>query len=143
VTASAQGIEPHDRVTDMELGAWPLPFFEPLHTADEDVGTQPPDVASERGDGAVGRHEQREDVEAIEPFPCFEPGVRARCSLDEPEGCRARPRMAVDPRAAVGIQRAAQTEQPVLAPRRTHSFRPAHAYHAVTGNPVWSNECCG
>ena len=111
----------------------------PVDAADDDIRTQAPDVASEGGDGAVGRHEQREDVEAVEALPRFEPGVGARGLLDEREGVGAVPRMTVDAWTAVGIERSAQTEEPVLPPRRAHPLRASHAHDAVAGNAVRSN----
>ena len=86
VTASAQRVEPHDRVADVQFRARPVPFVEPVDAADDDIRTQPPDVASESGDGAVSRDEQREDIEAVEPFPRFEPGVGAGGPFDERKG---------------------------------------------------------
>ena len=82
---------------------------------------------------------KREDVEAVEALPRFEPRVGARCLLDERKGFRAVPRMTVDARTAVGIERSAQTEEPVLPPRCAHALRASHAHDAVAGNTLRSN----
>ena len=47
----------------MELRPLPLTLSEPLHSADHDVRSQPPNVTTELGHGAVCRDEEREDVE--------------------------------------------------------------------------------
>src|SRR5688572_1452876 len=92
-TAAAQRIEPHDDIADMQFTTWPPPFREPLHTADEDVRTKSPHIAAERGNGSVGRYEQREHVEAVEAVRFLEPCVGTRSVLDQGEGLRAIPAM--------------------------------------------------
>ncbi len=106
------------------------PLTQSVDTGDDDVRTQAPDVAPEGGNSAVGRDEQRQDVEAIEALPRLEPGVGARGPFDQRKGIRAVPQMAIDPRT-VGSERSAQTEQPVLAPRCAHPFRASHTHDAV------------
>ena len=100
---------------------------------------QPPNVPSEGFDRAVGRHEQGEDIEAVEALPRLEPRVGACCLLYEREGVRAVPRMTVDARTAVGIKRSAQTKEAVLPPRCAHPLRASHAHDAVAGNTLASN----
>src|SRR5262245_41337127 len=73
VTAAAQRIQTHDRLADLQHRTRPGSFARSLDAADEDVRAQATDIPSERGDSAVGRHEQRQDVEPIETFRGFEP----------------------------------------------------------------------
>jgi hypothetical protein len=56
-TAAAQRVEPHDHVTNMQFRAGPLPFSQPLNTADEHIRTESPHIPAERGDGSVCRDE--------------------------------------------------------------------------------------
>jgi hypothetical protein len=141
VTPSAERVQPHNRVADVQLGTGPVSLTQSVDAGDDDVRTKAPDVAPEGGNGAVGRHEQRQDVEAIEALPRLEPGVGARSSFDQRKGIGAVPRVAIDPRTIVGIERAAQTEQPVLPPRCANPFRASHTHDAVAGNAIRSNHC--
>ena len=63
--AAATRIERDDHVTDVELRTRPTELFSSLDAVDDDVRSQPADIATERGDRAVGGDEQREDVEAL------------------------------------------------------------------------------
>ncbi len=67
----AQVLDADDRFADVETTALPLALLERRDPADHDVGTQTAPIVAERGDGAVGRHQQRKDVEAlaaVEPY---------------------------------------------------------------------------
>jgi len=61
-----------------QLPARPGPLGQPLDAADDDVGAEPPRVDADRGDGAVGRDREGQDVEAVEPVVGDEVGVFAR-----------------------------------------------------------------
>ena len=74
----AQRVEPDHGVADVQLRPCPPALGEALDPADHDVRPEPPDVAAELGHGAVGRDEEREDVEAGEPVERGELGVVAR-----------------------------------------------------------------
>jgi len=52
-------------------------------------------TSPEQRDSAVGRHEQRQDVEALETFVCLEPRIVPGGVLDQGQGLRAVPRMTV------------------------------------------------
>src|SRR5690348_12927462 len=78
VAASAQGIKADDRLADMQFTAGPFTFGQPLDAFDDDVRSQPADIAAEGLNGTVGGDQQREYVETIEVAPCFEPGIPAR-----------------------------------------------------------------
>ena len=116
VTPPAQRIEPHDDLADVQLGARPVAFGETLDAADENVRPEPTDVPAEGRDTAVGRDEQRKNVEAVEILRRLEPRVVARCALHERECRRAVPSMTVDERHAVFTKDAAETQEPVVFP---------------------------
>ena len=111
----------------------------PLDPADQNVRPQTPDIAAEGGDGTIGRHQQRQHVEALAAIKRLEPRVVACGGLHEGEGVGAVPRMAVDERTIIGAQGPPQTKEPIVPPRRTHALRAAHAHEAVTGNAVGPN----
>ena len=68
---------PIDGVADVQFGAGPLEFGQPLDAADHDVRPEPAHVAPEGGHGAVCRDEQREHVEAFGAVVGLEPRVGA------------------------------------------------------------------
>jgi hypothetical protein len=105
--AAAQGIEPHPRVSDVQLRAFPERFGHPLDPSDEDVRAEASDVPAEHRHGSVGRHEQRQDVEPLETLVRLEPRIVAGGVLNQCQGFRAVPRMTVDEGTRVGPQRAA------------------------------------
>jgi hypothetical protein len=100
--AAAQGIEPHQRVRDMQLRACPLPFGHSRDPSNEDVRAKAPDVPPEHRHRSIGRHEQRQNVEPLETFVRFEPRIVAGGVLDECQSLRAVPRMTVDEWTRVG-----------------------------------------
>lgn len=129
---------PDHGIADAELRPFPLTLGEALYPTDHDVRSQPPDVAAELGYGAVGRNEERENVEPGEPVERDEFRVIARRSLHERERLRGVPRMTVDERPTGGIERAVQAEEMVLTARRAYPLRAANVDDPVAGDTV----CC-
>jgi hypothetical protein len=103
--AATQGVEPHQRVSDPQLRAFPERFGHPVDPSDEDVRAKASDVPAEHRHSAIGRHEQRQDVEPLETFVRFEPRIVAGGALNEGQGFRAVPWMTVDPGTRVRAQR--------------------------------------
>ena len=77
-------------------------FVQTPHPANQDIRTQAADIASEGGDGTVGRHQQREYVEALGAINLLEPRIIAAGGLHERKSVGAVPRMAIDARTVIG-----------------------------------------
>ena len=137
VTSAAQRIEPHDRVADVQLRTRPLTFLQTVDAADDDVRAQTPEIAPEGGDGAIGRNEERENIEAIQSAPGFQPRIVACCAFDERQRLRTVPRMAVDEWMGACVKRSVQPKESVLPPGRAHAFRSTYAHNPV----AWNTAC--
>src|SRR5262245_24044489 len=64
--AAAKAPDADHHVADAQFAAWPFALGEAFHAADDDVRTQPPCVAPEGPDRAIGRDEQRKNVESVD-----------------------------------------------------------------------------
>ena len=112
-----------EHVPDAQLRPGPVEFLQPLDAADDDVRAEAADVAAERGDGAVGDDQQRQDVEAIDRIRRLQPAVVAGGGPHQRERARVAPGQAVDERVAAGVDSSVQTEQAMLPARCAHAFR--------------------
>ena len=108
----------------------------PFDSADHDVRPQPPDVAPELGQGTVRRDEERENVEPGKPAERRELGIVACCAPHQCERLGRVPRVAVDQRTPGRIERAAETQEPVLTARGSDSLRAPDVNYPIAGNPV-------
>jgi hypothetical protein len=122
----------------MQARTWPLPFSQPIDAADDDVRAKPTDITSESSNRTIGGDKKRQDIEAIQAIPRFEPRVVAGGFLDERKRFLAVPRITVNAWAAVEIERAAQAKEPILPTGRTHAFRPTYPHNPIPRNSVWS-----
>jgi hypothetical protein len=138
VTTSAQRVQPDDRIADMQTRARPLPFSQSIDARDEDVRAKAAHITSEGSDRAVGGDKKREDIEAIQAIPRFEPRIGACGVFDERKRFGAVPGVTVNAWTAVDIERAAQAKEPILPAGRTHAFRSTHPHDAIARNSVWS-----
>ena len=94
----SQRVQPHDRVTDVQLGARPLALARP--------STPRSMLAAERQRPVEGRNRAvvatstGQNIEAIEAVPGFEPGITAGRSRAA-QALQVVPRSTVDQRVAV------------------------------------------
>jgi hypothetical protein len=134
--APSQRVQADDRVADMKGRARPLALVEPVDAADQEVRPETADVPAECGDGAVGRHQERQHVESIAVVRFLHPGIVARRFLDQRERGRTVPGMSSDAGARVRAEGTPQPEQTVVAARRAHPFRAADPDDAIAGDAV-------
>lgn len=143
MAASAQGMELDNCLADAQFAAGPFAFGQSLDALDDDVRSQPPDIAAEGLNRAVSRNQQRENVETIDVAPCLEPGVLTSGRLDQFERRRAIPRVTINRCPALTIERGTESEQPIVAPRRSDPFGASYADDAVARNAVTADFGCG
>jgi len=100
-TAITQIFNPDNYLTRSQRLPLPLSFVEPMHSANDDIGTQSPSVISEGCDRTVGRHQQRQNVESLDTIVPLKPRVRPRgvTHID------FAPRLPIHQRFAVSTQR--------------------------------------
>lgn len=109
----------------MQLGSLPGSFVHSLHPTDQDVGAEPAHVSPERGYRPVGRHQVRQDVEALGAVAGFEPRIGTRCLFAEREDLRTPPRQFVHKRLPIRTEGRFKAKQVTLPPRGADSLRPA------------------
>ena len=69
-------------------------------------------VVTEGGDGAVGSHQQRQHVEALNAVVAHQPRARPGNVHDRGGGLRTVPRPTVDQRFTIQTQRTLTTQEP-------------------------------
>ncbi len=133
VTSSSQCSETYYRVTDVQGGSRPATLGKPVDPFDDNVRAQSTHVATEFRNRAIGRDEQRKDVEPIEPVIRLEPRVRAGGQLDQFQRFRTVPWMTIDQRPSISIHRPPEAKQSILPARGADPFGTAHADETIAG----------
>ena len=100
--AQVLNADPHS--TNVQAPTRPLALGHSRHTADDDIRPQPTQVVAEGCDGAIGGHQQRQDVETLGSLITNELRSRTgnRCGLGG--GFRAVPWQTIDERIAKWTQ---------------------------------------
>lgn len=120
----------------MQLALRPGDLVHSLDTADQDIGTQAADIAPESGHGAIGRNEQRQDIEPLGSLILGKPRILAGRPADQRESLGAPPGVTVDQRLAVRPESPVNPEQEMLPAGRAHAFRSPHMDDAIAGNAI-------
>ena len=109
--ARTQILDTDEPLAYAQAGARPLALGQPVDAADHDVGPQAAMVVTEGGDGAVGRHQERQHVEALNAIVAHQPRARPGNVHDLGGDLRAVPRSTVDQRFAIQAQRTLMTQE--------------------------------
>ena len=120
--ASSSQIRQRDQhIADAKALALPRPLGQALHSSDHEIWAEPAAVVAECRDGAVGRDEERQDVEPRGAIVQDQPCPATDDVLDVGGDTRIRPGAAVHERLALSVQHGAVTEQLRMGSRGDHA----------------------
>src|SRR4030095_4024234 len=118
--AQAQILDPNAHRADAQAGAWPLALGQPVDAADHDVRPQATMVVTEGSDGAVGGHQQRQHVEALNAVVAHQLGARPDNVDNLGSDLRTVPRPVVDKRLTIPAQCTLMTQETRMRARGDH-----------------------
>ena len=128
--------DPDHRVRQSQRGPGPVPLVSPIYALDEEVRTEPSDIATQHRHGAVRADEERQNVESVRAIKPCEPRTRRDSSLN-PRGDFGRiPRQSVHQRFAVRAERRAESEESREPSRRDDpAVRVVHLHYSIADEP--------
>ena len=131
--AAAQVNDGDQDLPDPKTASRPSTLVEPNDTSDHQIGPQTPTIASERGDRAVGRNQQRENIKAVHRFVPNEACAGAHVGVDQSRHSGVGPAQAIDDGRSLRVNDRVMSEKSRVGPR---SYDTASAilnvHHAVT-----------
>ena len=134
-TATAQVNDVDQDLPDAETAPRPRALVEPNDTSDHQIGPQTSTVMSERGDCAIGRNQQRENIKAVHRFVANEACAGADVGVDHRSYSGVGPAQAIDDGRSLRVSDGVMSEKSRVGPR---SYDTASAilnvHHAVTGD---------
>ena len=115
--ATAQVNNGDQDLPDAETASRPSTLVEPNDTSDHQIGPQTSTVASERGDRAVGRNQQRENIKAVHRFVPNEACAGAHIGVDQSRHSGVGPAQAIDDGRSLRVSDRVMSEKSWVGPR--------------------------
>jgi hypothetical protein len=142
VAALTALLDPDAHRADAKHAAGPLALGHPRDTADDEVGTQPATVVAERGDRAIRRDEQRQDVESLRPVEADQARTLSGDGDDVRRDLGTAPGPAVHEGFAVRAERAPVSEEARMAARGEDPLVCIlHVHDPISVDAQWADAC--